>query len=70
VTLARAVRIERVSEKDADAEEDEQCCHDLAHRLFPQPCHAGKGGLEKLAVNRVEDEGQHDRTPLFDPRRR
>jgi hypothetical protein len=22
----------------------------------PQPCHAGKGGLEELAVNRVEDE--------------
>jgi len=28
-----------------------------------------KGGPNELAVNRVENEGQHDRTPLFDPRR-
>src|SRR5260370_37870136 len=35
------------------------------------PCplirHAWKRGLEELTVNRVEDEGQHGRTPLFDP---
>ena len=27
---------------------------------------AGKRRPEELAVNRVEDGGQHDRTPLFD----
>src|SRR6266404_533549 len=34
------------------------------------PCplirHAWKRGLEELPVNRVEDEGQHGRTPLID----
>ncbi len=37
------------------------------------PCslirHAWKRGLEELPVNRVEDEGQHGRTPLIDPGR-
>jgi hypothetical protein len=27
-------------------------------------CHAWQGGLHEVAVNCVEDEGQHDRTPL------
>ncbi len=29
--------------------------------------HAWKRGLEELPVNRVEDEGQHDGTPLINP---
>jgi len=33
---------------------------------LPLARHAWKGGLEELAVNRVEEEGEHDRTPLFD----
>jgi hypothetical protein len=36
----------------------------------PLACHAWKRCLEEFPVNRVEDEGQHDRTPLFEPRRR
>ena len=28
--------------------------------------HSGQRAPEKLAVNRVEDDCQHDRTPLFD----
>jgi hypothetical protein len=32
-----------------------------------QACHAGKGFAEEGAVYRVEDDGDHDRTPLFDP---
>jgi len=27
---------------------------------------AGKGGLKEVTVNRIENEGQHDRIPFFD----
>jgi hypothetical protein len=27
--------------------------------------HAGEGAAEEVAVNRVEDEGEHDRTPCL-----
>jgi hypothetical protein len=30
------------------------------------PGDAGKGGAKELAVNRVENEDQHDRTPLLE----
>ncbi len=33
--------------------------------LRPLIRHACKRGLEELPVNRVEDEGQHDGTPLI-----
>ncbi len=33
--------------------------------LCPFTRHAWKRGLEELPVNRVEDEGQHDGTPLI-----
>jgi hypothetical protein len=33
---------------------------------YPLARHAWKGGLEELAVNRVAEEGEYDRTPLFD----
>jgi hypothetical protein len=45
VALARAVRIERVSEKDADAEEDKQCSRDLGHRLAPSIAMPGRAAL-------------------------
>jgi hypothetical protein len=32
----------------------------------PVACRARDSGLEELPVNRVQDEGQHDRTPLLD----
>lgn len=32
----------------------------------PVACRARDSGLEKLPVNRVQDEGQNDRTPLLD----
>jgi len=28
--------------------------------------HSGQGGPKHFAIDRVEDDGQHDRTPLFD----
>ena len=43
--LVRPVRIERVSDKDADAEEDKQCCHDLGHRLAPSLAMPGRAAL-------------------------
>src|SRR6266478_3723409 len=35
-------------------------------RSSPHPlvCHSWQGGLHEVAANCVEDEGQHDRTPL------
>jgi hypothetical protein len=45
VALARAVRIERMSEKDADAEEAKQCDHDLGHRLAPTVAMPGRALL-------------------------
>ncbi|MDT7812913.1 MAG: hypothetical protein QOJ42_2829 [Acidobacteriaceae bacterium] len=32
---------------------------------LPQALPCREGRPEKLAVNRVEDEGEHDRTPLI-----
>jgi len=36
----------------------------------PLACHAGKGAPEKLAIDRIFNDYQHDRTPLFDRRGR
>jgi hypothetical protein len=47
VALARAVRIERVSEKDADAEECKQRCKNLGHRLAPRLAMPGRAALRK-----------------------
>src|ERR1700692_932130 len=47
VALARAVRIERMSQKDADAEEGKQCYHDLGHRLAPSVTMPGRAALRK-----------------------
>jgi hypothetical protein len=33
---------------------------------LPNRCRTCNSGLEELSVNRVQHEGQHDRTPLFD----
>jgi hypothetical protein len=38
----------------------------LGHRPAPKLCNAGKGSAEECAIYRVEDDGDHDRTPLFD----
>jgi len=42
VALVRAVCIERVSEKDADAEERKQGCQNLGHRLIPSLAMPGR----------------------------
>ena len=42
VALAGAVRVERMSQKDADAEESKQCCYDLGHRLAPNLAMPGR----------------------------
>jgi hypothetical protein len=47
LALAHAVRIERVSEKDANAEEDKQCHHDLGHRVAPTLAMPGSVALRK-----------------------
>jgi hypothetical protein len=37
------------------------------HRGPPVPSHLGQLLLAKLAINKADDECQHDLTPLFDP---
>jgi hypothetical protein len=45
VALVRTVRVERMREKDADAEEDEERCYDLDHRLVPSVAMPGRAAL-------------------------
>jgi hypothetical protein len=38
------------------------------YRSGPSDLRAGKGGPDQFAIDRIENGGQHDRTPLFDRR--
>ena len=41
-------------EEDADADEDEECCHDLGHSLPPCIAMPERARLLKSAINEVQ----------------
>ena len=52
--LAQPIGIKCVRQEHADADEDEECRHDLGHSLPPCVAMPRKGTLEKFAVDEVK----------------
>jgi hypothetical protein len=70
VVLARAKSVESVGQENADTEAGQQLLRLRSSALSLGRHNAKDGGLEELAVNLIEDNGEHVRTPIFDRRGR